>query len=64
MANEQKVGEGVTNDLAAHVALLERRRKAGDVLPFSPATPRDRGEYGNLIAGVGVGRFDHPGWRF
>ncbi len=64
MANEQKVGNGVTNDPAAHAALLERRRKAGDVLPYSPAAPRDRGEYGNLVPGVGAGRFDFKPGRW
>jgi hypothetical protein len=36
---------GVTNSEADRAAMLERRRKAGDVLPFSPSTPCDRGEY-------------------
>jgi hypothetical protein len=60
-----KTGNGVTNDPAAYAALQERRRKAGDVLPFAPATPRDPGEYGSLTPGIGAGRFDFPhgsGW--
>jgi hypothetical protein len=36
---------GVTNTEADRAAMLERRRKAGDVLPFSPSAPKDRGEY-------------------
>jgi len=36
---------GVTNDEAARKALMERRKLAGDILPFSPAQPRDSTEY-------------------
>ena len=36
---------GVTNNEADHLAMLERRRKAGDTLSFSPSVPRDRAEY-------------------
>jgi len=56
MANEQKVGgNGVTNNADDRARMLERRRAAGDVLGFTPAAPRDRGEYPD-----GGGRFDHP----
>jgi hypothetical protein len=36
---------GVTNNENDRAAMLERRRKAGDVLPFSPSMPCDRREY-------------------
>jgi hypothetical protein len=36
---------GVTNNERDRAAMIERRRKAGDVLPFSQAMPRDRGKY-------------------
>jgi hypothetical protein len=36
---------GVTNNEADRAAMLERRKRAGDVLPFSPSAPRGRGEY-------------------
>jgi hypothetical protein len=52
---------GVTNNEADRAAMLERRRKAGDVLLFSPSTPKDRSEYSE------VGRFSNniplPGSR-
>ncbi len=40
-----KEPRGVTNNEADRAAMLERRKRAGDVVPFSPAAPRDRGEY-------------------
>jgi hypothetical protein len=43
--DKQKELRGVTNNEADRAAMLERRRKAGDILAFSPSAPRDRGEY-------------------
>jgi hypothetical protein len=41
----QNEPRGVTNNENDRAAMLERRRKAGDVLPFSRAMPCDCGEY-------------------
>lgn len=43
--SENNEPRGVTNDAKAREAMLERRRRAGDVLPFSPSAPKDRGEF-------------------
>jgi hypothetical protein len=46
MSDDTKnTARGVTNNEADRLAMLERRKQAGDTLPFSPSAPPDRGEY-------------------
>jgi len=45
MDEKQNKSRGVTNNESDRAAMIERRRKAGDVLPFSAAKPCDCGEY-------------------